>query len=204
MDGLQSAMAGLPTSAVYGAAAVLVAGFAGVGSAIGAQAPGKPRPPSLPESPVLNPPLFFSFFLPPSFSPVLLGCVCVGLRHHPCLDTGSLKTVGQGAGVLVGAGAGVFAVLKAQEKRGKAAAIELQNTLADASFDPANLSRSTVNAIGAKYGVNSMPETLTEELKNLYDAYIRAVLVPGADLTWGTPPLPLPPSLPSLSSWGQK
>eukprot|EP00873_Tetraselmis_striata_P004915 jgi/Tetstr1/425179/TSEL_015640.t1 len=79
---------------------------------------------------------------------------------------GSMKQVAQVGGGVVGAGVAVAAVAQGQEKRGKAAAIELQNKLADGSFDPANLSKTDVDAIGEKYGV-TMNEKLVVELQQL-------------------------------------
>mmetsp|Transcript_32358 Transcript_32358/g.81630 ORF Transcript_32358/g.81630 Transcript_32358/m.81630 type:complete len:1052 (-) Transcript_32358:50-3205(-) len=98
---------------------------------------------------------------------------------------GSMKQVAQVGGGVVGAGVAVAAVAQGQEKRGKAAAIELQNKLADGSFDPANLSKTDVDAIGEKYGV-TMNEKLVVELQQLYDSYLSSVLPgTGGSLTGG-------------------
>jgi len=87
----------------------------------------------------------------------------------------SAKQIAQVGGGLVGAGVAAAAVVKGQEKRGKAAAIELQNTLASPGYDPTNLTKSDVDSIGNKYGV-TMNEKLIVELQALYDQYLRSVL----------------------------
>jgi len=132
MDGIQKALSGLPQPALYGLAAVLVAGTTGLGATAGNSAPE------------------------------------------------SFRQVAKVGGAVVGAGAGAFAVVKGQERRGKAAAVELHNTLAQPGFDAGDLSRDMVDATGRKYGVD-MAEKLTDELKVLYDSYIQAVLPPGTE-----------------------
>ena len=197
MDGAQQAVAGLPQTAFYGAAAAMVAALAGVGATVGGKAPGE-GPESLatgippawrrPVARLVNGigeiqssagktvvrgapfPHFRAF-------PALLSPDPLPPPPPPCAD--SLKTVGQVAGVLAGAGAGAAAAVKGNEKRQKAAAVELQNVLAAEGFDPANLTSAAVAEVGEKFGVKDMSETLGEELKGLYDAYIRAVLPPG-------------------------
>ena len=93
-----------------------------------------------------------------------------------------MKTLGQAAGALAGVGVGAGVAVIGSEKRQKAAGVELQNVLAAEGFDPANLSAAMVSEIGEKFGVKNMGESLGEELKGLYDAYIRSVLPPGESM----------------------
>ncbi len=89
----------------------------------------------------------------------------------------SLKTAGKAVGGLVGAALGAVLTLKLKEKRQSAAIIELANTLV-ALGDPTALTRDTVAALEAKYGIVLAVDSL-ESLKSLYGSFVEAAIPPG-------------------------
>lgn len=165
MDGLQSALSGLPTVGVYAVGAALAAVLGGAGVGIGgAIAPGK---------------------LQKLHSHLSLTCQTVMQQNTQPISpfslflthTESAKTAIKAVTGIVGAAAAAFITLKLKEIRQSAAAVELANVLAQMG-DPTLLTRDAVAAIETKYGIVLATDSL-EDVKNLYGTFVQAVIPPG-------------------------
>lgn len=201
MDGLQAALAGLPTAGVYVVGAALAAALGGAGfvggeaiapgalqhrwqwkRAAGRQA-GAPRAAAVQLQALLTTP-------PPARLPPPAAAHGMTLlpANPPASPAEGLKQAAKYASAAVGAALGAFATKHLASVRQSAAIIELSNLLVGLG-DPTKLTRDMVAGVEAKYGC-SLVVTCPEEVKALYGTFVEAAVPPGdAPLTGREPEL---------------